>query len=175
MANDPMACGHSKSLLIKSAESDYQFCDLCNERSMRRDAEAAEAASAAELVSQKERYTALLACLAQESKIADNLRSQLEKAQAEVKRLNEWADSMTDAALKERATGEAYQRELRDTIARQLAWIKSAGHRPWCKSNLCAHPNCDTYRDKIYHGPNLRGHLFQPSPCTCGYSNFVEK
>lgn len=32
---------------------------------------------------------------------------------AENERLNKWADGMTDAAMKERATAEAYQRELR--------------------------------------------------------------
>ena len=31
---------------------------------------------------------------------------------AEVERLNKWADGFSDAQLKERATGEAYQREL---------------------------------------------------------------
>lgn len=48
----------------------------------------------------------------------DDLRRELSAALAEVKRLNEWADGMTDAALKERQTGEMYQRELRAEIER---------------------------------------------------------
>ena len=55
---------------------------------------------------------------ARDKEIAD-LRAQLEQALDEVKRLNEWADGMTDAALKERTTGLAYQRELRDIIFKQ--------------------------------------------------------
>jgi hypothetical protein len=38
---------------------------------------------------------------------------------AELDRLNKWADGFSDAQLKERATGEAYQRELRDKLDRQ--------------------------------------------------------
>jgi len=52
---------------------------------------------------------------------ADDMRKlerKLSAALAEVKRLNEWADGMTDAALKERQTGEMYQRELRAEIER---------------------------------------------------------
>ena len=45
------------------------------------------------------------------------LEARLATAEAEVGRLNQWADGMADIALKERATGEAYQRELRDKIA----------------------------------------------------------
>ena len=51
-----------------------------------------------------------------EATIAD-LEARLAVAEAEVGRLNQWADGMADIALKERATGEAYQRELRDKIA----------------------------------------------------------
>jgi len=50
------------------------------------------------------------------NRIAD-LEARLATAEAEVGRLNQWADGMADIALKERATGEAYQRELRDKIA----------------------------------------------------------
>ena len=39
-----LSCGHHKSLLIKSAESDYQYCDLCECRKMRNDAEEMERA-----------------------------------------------------------------------------------------------------------------------------------
>ena len=49
---------------------------------------------------------------------ARTLERELSAALAEVKRLNEWADGMTDAALKERQTGEMYQRELRAEIER---------------------------------------------------------
>lgn len=38
-------------------------------------------------------------------------------ALTEVKRLNDWADGMTDIALRERATGDAYQKELRAKLA----------------------------------------------------------
>jgi len=38
-------------------------------------------------------------------------------ALTEVKRLNDWADGMTDIALRERATGDAYQKELRAQLA----------------------------------------------------------
>ena len=48
----------------------------------------------------------------------NDLLRELAAALAEVKRLNEWADGMTDAALKERQTGEMYQRELRAEIER---------------------------------------------------------
>ena len=48
----------------------------------------------------------------------ETLERELAAALAEVKRLNEWADGMTDAALKERQTGEMYQRELRAEIER---------------------------------------------------------
>lgn len=40
---------------------------------------------------------------------------------AEVARLNQWADGMTDAAMKERATGEMYQRELRARVEKAEA------------------------------------------------------
>lgn len=36
--NDPLACGHPASLLVRSAESDYCFCELCEARSERNDA-----------------------------------------------------------------------------------------------------------------------------------------
>lgn len=58
----------------------------------------------------------------------ETLERELAAALAEVKRLNEWADGMTDAALKERQTGEMYQRELRAEIGRlrqqqdELVW-----------------------------------------------------
>lgn len=37
-----MPCGHHESLLVKSVESDYQFCELCEARHRQRDAETME-------------------------------------------------------------------------------------------------------------------------------------
>ena len=54
-------------------------------------------------------------------------RERADKAEAEVARLNQWADGMTDAVLKERETGEMYQRELRaerDTLRAELAALR---------------------------------------------------
>lgn len=90
------------------------------------------------------------------------LRTQLEQAQQKYKEI-----------LACKHAWEARALEVEATIARQRAWVESAGHRPGCKANLCAHPNCDTYRHEIYHGPTLRGHLFQPGPCDCGYAELV--
>lgn len=39
---DMLPCGHHPSLLVKSVESDYQFCELCECRRMRNDAEQME-------------------------------------------------------------------------------------------------------------------------------------
>ncbi len=44
------------------------------------------------------------------------LLAHLSSQEAEIKRLNSWADSFSDAQLTERATGEAYQQELRDLL-----------------------------------------------------------
>ncbi len=41
---DKLPCGHPSELLVKSVESDHQFCELCECMSMRDDAEAQEAA-----------------------------------------------------------------------------------------------------------------------------------
>ena len=38
----PLPCGHHASLLVKSVESDYQYCDLCECRKQRNDAEEME-------------------------------------------------------------------------------------------------------------------------------------
>lgn len=47
------------------------------------------------------------------------------KAENEVARLNKWADGFSDAQIKERQTGEIYQRELRAELEanRQLALL----------------------------------------------------
>ena len=37
-------CGHHHSLLVRSVESEYTFCELCEARHMQRDAETADAA-----------------------------------------------------------------------------------------------------------------------------------
>jgi ATPase subunit of ABC transporter with duplicated ATPase domains len=39
---------------------------------------------------------------------------ELAQARAEIARLNKWADGFSDAQIKERQTGEAYQQELRE-------------------------------------------------------------
>lgn len=36
--NDPLSCGHPASLLVRSVESDYCFCELCEARKERDDA-----------------------------------------------------------------------------------------------------------------------------------------
>lgn len=61
------------------------------------------------------------------------LEARLATAEAEVVRLNQWADGMTDIALKERATGEAYQRELRDKIADLEAKVEKAPCSDFCR------------------------------------------
>lgn len=47
---DKLECGHHGSLLVRSVESDYQFCELCECMSMRNDAEMREA----ELLSERD-------------------------------------------------------------------------------------------------------------------------
>lgn len=66
------------------------------------------------------------------AKLAD-LEARLATAEGEVVRLNQWADGMTDIALKERATGEAYQRELRDKIADLEAKVEKAPCSDFCR------------------------------------------
>lgn len=56
-------------------------------------------------------------------------KARIEALEAEIERLNKWADGFSDAQLKERQTGEAYQRELRserDTLAAQNAALREA-------------------------------------------------
>lgn len=50
-----LVCGHDDSLLIKSVESDYQFCELCEARKMQQDAEKQEAFYRGELEIVKEK------------------------------------------------------------------------------------------------------------------------
>ena len=69
---------------------------------------------------------------AKDTRIAD-LEARLATAEGEVVRLNQWADGMTDIALKERATGEAYQRELRDKIADLEAKVEKAPCSDFCR------------------------------------------
>lgn len=40
---EKLACGHPTALLIRSTESDYSFCELCEARSERNDAQKMEA------------------------------------------------------------------------------------------------------------------------------------
>lgn len=55
-----------------------------------------------------------------------------EKAEAEVRRLNEWADGFSDRQLEERRTGEEYQRELyraKVSAERQLSEVRAENER----------------------------------------------
>lgn len=54
-------------------------------------------------------------------------------------------------------------------IARQREWIESAGHRPDCRSRLCA---CGS--DWCGEGIYRNGHYFKFGPCDCGYSELTE-
>lgn len=89
----------------------------------------------------------------------DMLNSELASFDAEVKRLNKWADGMTDIALKERATGEAYQRELRAQLAACQTWMRKAGHLPGCDK----HPQAYDYQGRVIASPI----------CTCGYARVM--
>lgn len=51
-----LACGHHDSLLIRSVDSEHSFCELCEERSRRKDAETREA----ELERERDGYRARL-------------------------------------------------------------------------------------------------------------------
>ena len=54
----------------------------------------------------------------------ESSRKELEEAKQEIVRLNAWADSFSDAQIKERQTGEMYQRELRaekEALEKKLA------------------------------------------------------
>jgi len=53
----------------------------------------------------------------------DNPEMTPDDLQAEIYRLNKWADEFSNAQIKERQTGEMYQRELRITIEQQAAKI----------------------------------------------------
>lgn len=119
-----LECGHPASLLVKSLESNAQWCELCDTRDRRNDAEAMERHYKAELATEKERYQAMLSLLAQESKIADELR-------AEVARLNSAIANMADAAMHASKNLDAKDAELaalrevlRDAVA-ALGGIKS--------------------------------------------------
>lgn len=99
----------------------------------------------------------------------DMLNSELASYDAEVKRLNKWADGMTDIALKERATGEAYQRELRAQLTACHAWMKEAGHLPGCVANECAHryPGGLCSIGRKWHDDGVSHHFVELGPCTC--------
>ena len=53
----------------------------------------------------------------------DNPEMTPDDLQAEIYRLNKWADEFSNAQIKERQTGEMYQRELQATIEQQAAKI----------------------------------------------------
>lgn len=67
------------------------------------------------------------------------------------------------------------QDRLKATIARQRAWIESAGHRPGCASTRkCAH--CGKPPWSYRHLVDAVGfdHDFQPGPCDCGWAELAE-
>lgn len=91
-----------------------------------------------------------------QERIAD-LERELSAALAEVKRLNEWADGMTDAALKERQTGEMYQRELRAEIERLRqqqdelagrAWLAGKDGKPFDTQAIIARVRAEMEKEK---------------------------
>lgn len=53
--------------------------------------------------------------------MAGQRKDEVEKMRAEIKRLNDWADGMADASLKERACAEECLRELRVQLAAETA------------------------------------------------------
>ena len=59
----------------------------------------------------------------------DNPEMTPDDLQAEIDRLNKWADEFSNAQIKERQTGEMYQRELRITIEQQAAKIAKLEER----------------------------------------------
>ena len=113
----------------------------------------------------------------------DMLNIQLATAETEVARLNKWADGVTDIALKERATGEAYQRELRAKLADAIAFVRKAGHLPGCGVSVCQHRlpsglsgRCGGTNDQPQHRRvsfAIYKHDFQPGECTCGHDRIV--
>ena len=54
------------------------------------------------------------------------LKQRIAELEVEVARLNKWADGFSDAQLKERRTGEAYQSELRDELNSRWYPIETA-------------------------------------------------
>ena len=59
----------------------------------------------------------------------DNPEMTPDDLQAEIDRLNKWADEFSNAQIKERQTGEMYQRELQATIDQQAAKIAKLEER----------------------------------------------
>lgn len=93
------------------------------------------------------------------------LRAQLEQAQAErdaLKVANDTARSAINIWMQTDA-------QLRDTIARQRAWIESAGHRPGCVTLIgkdCGCGDCDYCR--LFENGVEGGDV-----CDCGYAEQV--
>lgn len=64
------------------------------------------------------------------------------------------------------------------TIARQRAWIESAGHRPGCAITKCkAYPGCSGGQYSPVHSARHFAfeHVFIPSPCDCGWAKQMEE
>lgn len=86
-------CGHHMSLRIKSVESDYEFCELCEARHMQRDAETAESNYRAQ---------------------RDDLRVRVETLEAAL----EWINDQRYGLL----AGLQAQRRQRNTVHEDNAW-----------------------------------------------------
>lgn len=107
------------------------------------------------------------------------LRAQLEQARAEQHELILEANKL-DAVVHALGIEDTFDepaaviRGLQATIARQRAWIESAGHRPGCASTRkCAH--CGKPPWSYRHLVDAVGfdHDFQPGPCDCGWAELA--
>ena len=96
----------------------------------------------------------------------ERIVAKLEAAERDAERYREWKRAFDEPA--------AVIRGLQATIARQRAWIESAGHRPGCASTRkCAH--CGKPPWSYRHLVDAVGfdHDFQPGPCDCGWAELA--
>ncbi len=106
------------------------------------------------------------------------LRAQLEQAQREIKFRRETGCSpcTVEDGKDGPFTFVPVCESLKDTIARQRAWIESAGHRPGCAITKCkAYPGCSGEQYSPVHSARHFAfeHVFIPSPCDCGFAELV--
>lgn len=98
------------------------------------------------------------------------LRAELERAQADIREYR----NLAEVLMENNRSGIKLASDLlvaEKTIARQRAWIESAGHRPECPARGCA--VCGYTQGPHEWGVIRMGHAFQPSPCDCGYAELV--